>query len=113
MTDSHEILILYLEDELDEEQRREIEARLRTDAALAADLAELRRSIELLGESVPEEPDVRYWRTFYSRLQPRLERTSFWSKITNLFRANSGRLSQPSMYHWKSSEPQWKPVVTG
>ena len=82
--------MLYLENELTEEERREVEARLQTDAELAAELADLRRSLELIGDSVAEEPDAQYWRSFYSRLQPQLHRTSIWAKIADLFRANAG-----------------------
>lgn len=90
MTDAHEILILYLENELSEQERQEVEERLRTDPALAAELDELQQSLDLIGESLPDEPDAQYWRSFYSRIQPQLHKTSLWSKIIDLFRNNAG-----------------------
>lgn len=90
MTDAHELLILYLEDELDEDERREVETRLGADAQFAAELAELRRSLELVNGSVPLEPEAEYWRSFYGRLHPRLQRTSLWSRIAGPFRSNAG-----------------------
>lgn len=83
MIDNQELLILYLEDELDEKTRAALETRLVNEPDLAAELEELRDVLGDVEEGLPREPGNDYWRNFYQRLQPKLEKQSLLEKIQN------------------------------
>jgi hypothetical protein len=72
MKDTLERLILYLENELTIAERDELEEELKRDESLRRELAELRRTVQIVSEHQPEEPGQEYFSNFYSRLQPKL-----------------------------------------
>ena len=81
MMDNQELLILYLEDELDAQTRRDLETRLAIEPELEAELEELKALFGQVEETLPQEPDRQYWSNFYSRLQPKLEKKSLLEKF--------------------------------
>lgn len=90
MKNEQETLLLYLAGELTPEEAARFEKRLAEDEELAAELDDLRRSIALVEESVPPEPDRQYWHSFYARLQPRLEQKSAWQRFTEWLMPSQG-----------------------
>lgn len=90
MNRHQEDLILYALGELEGPEREALERALREDAGLRAELDDLRRSLELVSAGAPGEPDPSYWRSFYSRLRPNLDRTPLWRRILNAFIPDSG-----------------------
>lgn len=90
MKDMNEILILYLEGELEEQEAKELESKLRTDEALREELEQLKTSLEMVEMSLPPEPDSSYWSNFYSRLQPRLVKKSLFKKLVEMVMPNTG-----------------------
>jgi hypothetical protein len=83
MNDRQEQLILFLAGELEPEEARELEAALERDRELREELEALRGVLELTRARAPEEPAAEYWRGFWARLQPRLERNGWWRRLVN------------------------------
>jgi len=82
MSNERELLILYLAGELEPEERTALEKRLSGDAALRGELEALHNALRLVSDSAPSEPPEAYWRTFWTRLQPKLQRKNLWQRLS-------------------------------
>ena len=83
MKEIDEKLILYLAGELEPHAKQELENRLALDGSLRRELDALRGVLKLAQDQIPAEPGERYWLGFWGRLQPRLERDSWWRKLVD------------------------------
>jgi hypothetical protein len=88
--DDQERLILYLAGELDGPEREELEERLGRDAALRSELEALKGTLQLTQQAVPQEPSEAYWRGFWARLQPRLQKGNLWSRLAEFITPKQG-----------------------
>lgn len=80
MKDQQELLMLYLMGELDSQEAGELERQLESDGQLRQEYRLLEQSFQLVKDEVPADPGPQYWRTFYSRLQPRLKNGNLFKK---------------------------------
>lgn len=81
MKDQQELLMLYLMNELDTQEADELERRLESDKKLQEEYQLLEQSFQLVKDEVPSDPGPQYWRTFYSRLQPRLKKGNVLKRV--------------------------------
>ena len=80
----------YLFDELEEERRGNFENHLSQCPACASELAEMKGTLEMMGQKERVEPPEEYWDTYWSRLSTRMEtelapkaraRVGIWDRI--------------------------------
>lgn len=81
MKNEQELLMLYLMDELDPREAEELEQRMKNDKKLREEHRLLERSLQMMKDEVPADPGPQYWRTFYSRLQPRLKNGNVFKRV--------------------------------
>jgi hypothetical protein len=90
MSDERELLILYLAGELEPGERESLEDRIAGNAELRGELDTLRQALSMVSDSSPAEPPEAYWRGFWARLQPKIQRENLWSKLAGLFAPRHG-----------------------
>ncbi len=90
MSNERELLILYLAGELEPGERESLEKRLSGDAELRNELEAIQHALRLVSDSALTEPPEAYWRTFWTRLQPNLQRKNLWGKLAGLFVTKHG-----------------------
>jgi len=75
------VLMRYLDGDLDEGARRELEARIAREPELASELERFRRLHDALGAMRFDEPTDLEWREFWQGFYNRAERVSGWGLV--------------------------------
>ena len=80
MTDMNSLLILYIENELEQDEKEFVEKKLASDPEWQSEYQELKATFEVFDDLPDQEPPREYFRNFYDRLQPKLENKSLLTK---------------------------------
>jgi predicted anti-sigma-YlaC factor YlaD len=76
--DHKDLMMAYLDDELDDEQRRAFEAHLASCGDCAKDLEEFKKLKQITDGVQLVEPEDRIWDEYWSRIYNRIERGTGW-----------------------------------